>query len=102
MTTTTSTTASTQPVTCAACKSPCETCITSVNSCLSCVSGYTLTGTTCISDFRFAAGVVLSVDASTFTSNYYQFLVAVADAVKQHTRTILIKSIAYSSADVSM
>ena len=92
----------TQPVTCMACESPCATCITTINSCLSCVSGYTLSGTSCISNFKFAAGVVLAVDAATFTANYYQFILAVANAINQHTRTILVKSITYSSADVQM
>ena len=46
--------------------------------------------------------MVLAVDAATFTANYYQFILAVANAINQHTRTILVKSITYSSADVQM
>ena len=46
--------------------------------------------------------MVLTADAATFTANYYQFVLAVANAISQHTRTILVKSIAYGSANVSL
>jgi len=91
-----------QPVGCTACSSPCMSCMISPTTCLSCVTNYTLYGTTCISNFQFTANVVLQATAGVFTSNYYQFLLAVATAIAQQTNTILIQSIVYSSSDITM
>jgi hypothetical protein len=90
-----------QPVTCVICTSPCVTCISAPTSCLSCTSGYTLTGTSCVSTFNFAATVILSTTPSNFVQNYYNFLTQISSTVNQQVNTITISSIQYGSATVN-
>ena len=91
-----------QPVQCQACVAPCVTCISSTTSCLSCQSGYSLVGTSCVSDFNFGATVVLQVQPSSFVQNYYSFLFNISNAVSQQINTITINSIQYGSATVNL
>lgn len=90
-----------QPVSCIICTSPCVTCISSPSSCLSCISGYSLVGTSCISNFNFGASVVLSTTPSNFVSNYYNFLTQISSAVGQQINTITVTNIQYGSATVN-
>lgn len=90
-----------QPVTCKACVSPCVTCISSTTSCLSCVSGYTISGTSCVSSFNYGATVVLNADPTTFVQNYYSFLSNISSSIGQAVNTITVTSIVYGSATVS-
>ena len=90
-----------QPVSCRACVSPCVTCISSTTSCLSCISGYTISGTSCVSSFNYGASVVLNTDPTTFVTNYYNFLTNISTSIGQAINTITISSIVYGSATVT-
>lgn len=90
-----------QPVTCKPCISPCVTCISSTTSCLSCISGYNISGTSCVSMFNYGAMVVLNTDPTTFVQNYYSFLSNISSSIGQAINTITVSSIVYGSATVS-
>jgi hypothetical protein len=90
-----------QIVNCAACASPCVTCISNPTSCTSCVSGYTLSGTTCVSNFNFGSNIMFDTNPSTFVQNYYTLLVQSSQAVSQNVNSIFVYSIVYGSANIS-
>jgi len=92
-----------QPISCVACVSPCATCISNQYSCLTCISGYTLAGTSCISNFNFNVNIYLSpVTPSAFMNNYYNFLIQVAGSINQNVNSISVSSIVYGSANITM
>jgi len=70
-----------QPVKCLACAQPCLTCYNSPYICASCISGYNFSQSLCVSEFNYAFTVVLNPPANTsFIYNFYDFLLAVANA----------------------
>ena len=90
-----------QIVNCAACASPCVTCISNPTSCTSCVSGYTLMGTTCVSNFNFGTNIMFDTNPGSFVQNYYNLLVQSSNSVSQTVSTIFVNSIIYGSANIS-
>jgi len=90
-----------QIVSCAACTSPCATCISNPSSCISCITGYTLSGTTCVSNFNFGSSIVFDTNAATFVQNYYNLLVEASNSVSQAVNTIFVNSIVYGSATIN-
>lgn len=87
---------------CVACTSPCATCSGNVDTCSSCITGFTLSGDVCISDFNFAINAVFAVTLATFQANYNSFLQQIADSAGVKIRNILIKSISSGSVVVNM
>jgi|LakMenE01Jun11ns_1017448.scaffolds.fasta_scaffold9914078_2 hypothetical protein len=90
-----------QIVSCAKCASPCVTCISNPSSCTSCVSGYTLSGTMCVSNFNFGSSIVFDTNPSNFVQNYYNLLVQTSSSVSQSINTIFVNSIVYGSATIN-
>lgn len=90
-----------QPITCVQCVSPCVNCISSSSSCLSCITGYTILGTQCVSNYNFGATVVFSTNPTNFVQNYYNLLANISATVGQQINTIAVISIQYGSATVS-
>jgi hypothetical protein len=90
-----------QPITCQKCVSPCAFCISSTTSCLTCVTGYTLLGTQCISNYNFGATVVFNTNPTNFVQNYYNLLANISATVSQQINTIAVMSIQYGSATVN-
>lgn len=78
------------------------TCISNPSSCTSCVTGFNLRGTSCISSFYFGVVVQFDVNPSTFLSNYYNFLLQIANSVNQNIGSIIVNSITYGSAAVDL
>lgn len=61
-------------VSCVQCQSPCALCIGNAQTCTKCVSGYSLSGWNCVSNFNYGFSVVLNTTLPVFYSNYAAFL----------------------------
>ncbi len=66
---------------CVACNSPCSTCINTADYCTSCVDGYQFFGWKCAQSFYFGFQVTLLVSITTFNQNYYNFILALSNAI---------------------
>ena len=87
--------------TCQKCASPCVNCISSSSSCLTCITGYTILGTQCVSNYNFGATVVFATNPTSFVQNYYNLLANISTTVGQQINTIAVISIQYGSATVN-
>lgn len=87
---------------CVACKFPCATCTTTQNYCTSCVPGYQFMGWKCAQSFYFGFQVTLLTTMPTFNQNYFNFILALTNAVGGiTTNAISITSIAPGSVIVT-
>lgn len=86
-------------MTCAPCASPCSTCATSPMTCVTCVSGYTLSGFQCISNFNYQISVTFSSNTSSTELNNQltQFVQSIANAANVSPSQVTIINIIYSS-----
>lgn len=66
---------------CVACNSPCATCVNSPDYCTSCISGYQFFGWKCAQSFYFGFQLTLLTQLTTFNQNYYNFIVALSNAI---------------------
>lgn len=87
---------------CTACTSPCQTCRGSAQSCTSCKSGYYLVGDVCLSNFNYAVSVTFNVNLTDFSSNYLQFLKAIAQASSVQLDNIVVDGISSGSVIVDL
>lgn len=94
--------ASIQPIACLPCLNPCQTCTGSMITCLSCVTGFTLQGTQCVSNFNFQVVCVLGVTTGIFNQQYSSFLNAVANSINDTLDSINVLSINYGSVTITM
>jgi len=88
-------------VNCLFCTSPCMTCIGTPTYCTSCVSGYTLQGPVCMSNFNFQIKAVFVIDVIDFQKYYLALLNLLDTAAQTNISNILILSIASGSAIIN-
>lgn len=69
---------------CVKCQAPCALCIGNAQTCTKCLSGYTLSGWNCMSNFNYGFNVVLGTNLTTFYANYAGFLNALTGAVQSN------------------
>lgn len=88
---------------CAPCISPCSTCAASPMTCVTCVSGYTINGLQCISNFNYFVSVTFSsATTSTELNNQLtQFVQSIATAANVSASQVTIISVVYSSIVVN-
>lgn len=75
------------------------------NTCTSCISGFSLKGWKCVSNFNFGVKIVLSVTLENFYENYQGFLLFLANIVSStNVNSITVNSIIQGStiADVQL
>lgn len=75
---------------CVQCASPCSQCMNNPSNCLSCVSGYSLSGWKCISNFNYQVEMTLGVDPTDFYNNYPAFLQALANTISSNANINLV------------
>lgn len=86
---------------CTACSSPCATCVNSPTTCTTCMSGFTFNGWKCVKTFHFAFSLTLQTTQTTFNTNYFSFLLALAQALgSTETNIVTIFSISFGSVVV--
>ena len=89
-------------VNCTQCVSPCANCVGSPSTCTSCVNGFTLTGSVCLSNFKFVVRVVLNATLAQFQANYFNFVTAIANQAGVAFSDIVITSITSGSIIIDM
>lgn len=94
--------AATGVLTCTACTTNCATCLGSPSTCTSCISGFTLNGVVCTSNFNFQVSITLGVTIQVFTSNYVAFMNQIASAAGVTVNNIVVLSIVSGSVSVNM
>ncbi len=87
---------------CVACNFPCATCTNTPDYCTSCVDGYQFMGWKCSQSFYFGFQVTLLTNITTFNQNYYNFILALTNAISALTpNAITITSITSGSVVVA-
>lgn len=89
-------------VICFTCQGNCKTCLNSAYTCTSCNDGFSLAGTTCVSQFNFQVNTTLEVTLPVFQANFLSFLGQIAIAAQVDISDILILSIVNGSVTVTM
>lgn len=87
---------------CVACTDNCATCLGSSSTCTSCISGFTLNGIICTSNFNFQISTTLAVSLQVFTNNYVAFINQIASAAGVTANNIVVLSIVSGSVTVNM
>lgn len=87
---------------CSTCASPCSTCEETTTTCTSCVSGFTLNGDVCLSNFNYLVTVSFPVTLAVFQENYLSFLNAIATAAGVAFNEIVIVKITNGSVNVEV
>lgn len=85
---------------CIQCQSPCAQCIGNAVTCTQCISGFSLNGWKCVSNFNFGFQLTLDTTLNNFYSNYNSFLTSLAQIIGGNTNQITIINIIQGSVNV--